>query len=93
MVGLPIWLTWPRGGQLDTKTCLPELFIANMSARLHGERFWEIQLNDVRQRLAKVQNWDQAQAEQQRRIEPLLRKGDEALRAANENLIELAEGG
>lgn len=71
-----LWLTWPTIGQLNVESCTPNTAIAKLSALIHGEGFWRVQLADIRHRLDENENWDRIQAENRRQISEI----DEVLR-------------
>jgi hypothetical protein len=86
--GVFLWLTWPTMGQLSVESCTPDTAIAKLSALIHGEGFWRVQLADIRYQRDEAENWDRTQAEKRQRISEILAQTDEVLRRQNEEMAE-----
>jgi len=77
--GVFLWLTWPTFGQLSVENCTPDTAIAKLSALIHGDGFWRVQLADIRYQRDEAENWDRTQAEKRQRISEILAQTDEVL--------------
>ena len=84
------WVTWPGAGQLNIKDCSPNGMVANLSAVIHGNRFWSVQLGGIRESRQDVENWDQKQAEAKAMTENVLREAQARLAAIYERYPDLA---
>jgi hypothetical protein len=61
-----------------------------VSERLHGKKFWSVQLADVQHRAAEAENWDEKQAEVHRQLGPALSHADELMAQIHKDHPELA---
>jgi hypothetical protein len=82
------WITWPSIGQINTKDCTPNGIAANLSAMIHGDKFWSVQLAAIHNSLLDAENWDRKQAEIKSEVE---RMSDEAARRAQAELDAMYE--
>ena len=71
--------TWPRGGQLSIQTCLPIGLFGEASEVIHGQRYWQTQLDDIRTRRIAAENWERDNAAMQERLASILTGIDEQL--------------
>jgi hypothetical protein len=78
------WATWPSADGVNLATCEPNGILARLSAIIHQDRFWQAQLDDIRLRAARAENWDRNQEEARAKIDAVL----EAARKRMEDVYE-----
>jgi hypothetical protein len=85
---LILYLTWPTAGLLETDGCRPAGAIAEFSALIHGERFWRVQLVEIRRQRDEAENWDRIQAENNRRTSESIEQIDQILAQAKQLMAQ-----
>jgi hypothetical protein len=90
LVGLLTWATWPAEGQLDGATCSPNGLFAKLSAVLHGDAFWRVQLAGLAHSREIAENWDNSQADLEARTRAIVDQSKSSLNRISEAYPSLA---
>lgn len=90
LVGTLVWATWPTAHQINVESCSPDGLFAKLSAAIHGNPFWRVQLADIARRRQSAENWDQNQAAMRARIDDIVQQSEANLNAIREAHSSLA---
>jgi hypothetical protein len=91
LVGTLVLATLPTAHQISVESCSPDGLFAKLSAAIHGNSFWRVQLADIARRRQSAEHWDQNQAEMRARVDNIARQAEEVVRQAEERLQSIRE--